>query len=111
LNANGVASLTTTDLSVGSHVITAVYSGDANFSTSTGSLAQTVNPVATTTTLVSSLEPAVFGQPITIVASINPTVAGLGQPSGTVHFLFDGADLGTFPVDHGRAFLNLPSLT
>ncbi|HYX31257.1 MAG TPA: Ig-like domain repeat protein, partial [Pyrinomonadaceae bacterium] len=38
LNAGGVAQLTTSSLTTGGHNITAVYSGDANFLTSTGTL-------------------------------------------------------------------------
>ena len=43
LNAGGVATLTTSTLTAGTHAITAEYSGDANFNTSTGSLSQVVN--------------------------------------------------------------------
>ena len=39
LNAGGVAQFTTSALTVGTHTITAEYSGDANFLTSTGTLA------------------------------------------------------------------------
>jgi uncharacterized repeat protein (TIGR01451 family) len=45
LNASGVATCQTSSLTAGNHMITAVYSGDANFLTSTGTLSggQTVN--------------------------------------------------------------------
>jgi len=38
LNASGVAQVSTSTLTVGTHTITAEYSGDANFATSTGTL-------------------------------------------------------------------------
>jgi len=42
INSSGQASFTTSALAVGSHTITAVYSGDTNFQPSTSSLTQTV---------------------------------------------------------------------
>ena len=42
LNSSGVATISTSTLTVGAHSITAVYSGDTNFTTSTGTLTQTV---------------------------------------------------------------------
>ena len=46
--SNGVASFSTTGLSVGTHVITSVYSGDVNFSSSTASGATGTNTVVIT---------------------------------------------------------------
>ncbi|MGZ5508842.1 MAG: MBG domain-containing protein, partial [Limisphaerales bacterium] len=43
LNASGVATLTTSGLTAGTHAITAEYSGNTNFNPSTGSLSQVVN--------------------------------------------------------------------
>ena len=44
-----------------------------------------------TTSLASSLNPSVFGQAVTLAA----TVSGAGPaPTGTVQFVFDGANLG-----------------
>ena len=43
LDANGRAILATSSLSVGSHTIQAMYSGDAMFTSSSDSLTQTVN--------------------------------------------------------------------
>jgi hypothetical protein len=74
----------------GADAITAVYSGDANFTTSTSpTLTQTVNPAATATSLASSLNPSVAGQPDTVTAMVNVTAPGSGTPTGTVAF-FDG---------------------
>src|SRR5207302_8382016 len=50
--------------SVGGHTITATYSGDASFSGSNGSVAQTVNQDGTTTSVVTSGSPSVFGQSV-----------------------------------------------
>jgi hypothetical protein len=78
------ASFTTTALAVGSHAITAVYSGDGNYTASTSApLTQQVNPAPSTTTLTSSGSPSQVGQSVTFTA----TVKGAGpRPTGTVTF-------------------------
>ncbi len=79
---NGVATDSTSALSVGTHTVSAAYSGDTGFIVSTSAtLTQTVTKANTTTTLTSSLNPSVFGQSVTFTA----TVAGNG-PTGTVTF-------------------------
>jgi hypothetical protein len=93
----GFARFTTgaTALNAGVHSIVASYSGDANFAATTSSATwgQTVNAAATSTTLVSSLNPSVFGQSVTFTATVSSSVIG-GQ-SGTVSFYVDGS---TTPV-------------
>ena len=78
-------------LTVGPHTIGATYSGDDNFATSTApSLTQTVNPIATSTTLSSSAPSgASFGQAVTFTAAVAPS-SGTGTPTGTVTFTIDG---------------------
>ena len=50
LNGSGVAACTTSLLNAGVHTISAVYSGNANFNTSTGTVVQTVNKAVLTVT-------------------------------------------------------------
>jgi hypothetical protein len=91
LSAN-VAKLTTaaTALNPGSHSITASYSGDANFAASSSAVfSQVVNGAATTTTLVSSLNPSVAGQSVRFTATVSSAVSG--TQSGTVSFYLDGS--------------------
>ena len=84
---------------VGTHIISATYNGDANFSTSTsGSLTQIVSvlsPIyATTTAVVSSAATSMSGSPVTFTA----TVAGTSPtkvPTGTVTFMDGATTLGT----------------
>ena len=58
---NGVATLAVGALSVSTHSLTAVYSGDTNFSNSTSAAVnQVVNQSASGTVLVSSANPSVF---------------------------------------------------
>lgn len=93
--AGGAATLATSALSVGTHPITAVYSGDADDAASTSPvLSQVVNaapPAATTTSLASSLNPSSFGQAVTFTA----TVSGGTSPTGTVQFRDGATVLGT----------------
>ncbi|MBZ5537598.1 MAG: Ig-like domain repeat protein [Acidobacteriia bacterium] len=75
------------------------------------SLSLTVDKMATTTSVVSSSNPSVFGQSVTFTATASPVVAGAGTPGGTVTFM-DGANaLGTVAVGAGSATLTTSSLT
>jgi hypothetical protein len=79
-------------LPAGNHTITASYSGDSNYAPSSGSLpgGQTINgqSASSSTTVVSSANPSVFGQTVNLTATIS--VGGTGTPSGSVTF-FDGS--------------------
>lgn len=99
------AALTTSSLTAGTHVITAVYSGDVNFNSSTSnSVTHIVNGVITTTTLAVSPNPAFFGQPVTLAAAVSQPTA-----TGTVTF-FDGTSpIGTVPLINGTATLTINS--
>lgn len=95
LDASGRATFQTSTLAQGTHSITATYSGDPNFVASTSSaLIQSVQP-ATTTVLVSSPNPSVFGQPVTFTATVTPAAGGMGTPTGTVTFMDGNTVLGT----------------
>jgi hypothetical protein len=79
---SGTATCTVTNLAVGWHGITAVYSADSNYAASWSSgLTQTVNKQTTTTTVSSSLDPSTVGQAVTYTATVGPTAA-----TGTVEF-------------------------
>ena len=94
----GVAtSIARTDLTVGTHSITAAFSGDGGFNTSLGTLAggQLVNLASTTTALSSSLNPSVFGQSVTFTATVAPVAPGAGTPTGSVQFQVDGSNFGS----------------
>jgi hypothetical protein len=100
LNATGVATLSTSTLSVGTHSnITAVYAGNANFAGSTSSpFTQTVNKANTSTTLTSNRNPTRARQTITFTATVNPS-----SVTGSVTF-YDGATaLRTVTLSSGRA--------
>ncbi len=99
---SGAASYSTL-LAVGTHSITARYSGDGSFS----AVSSTVQSVAVTlygssTTLSSSTASAVFGSSVTITATIATSGTTL-VPSGTVTFLDGTTTLGTGTIKNGTA--------
>jgi hypothetical protein len=107
--SGNTASFTTTALTVGSHTITAAYSGDLNFAASTSSLTQNVGIGPTTTTLASSANPSSLGQPVTFTAVVTVTV-GVGTPTGTVNFTDAGLLIGTAALVGNSATLTTSSL-
>jgi len=113
LDANGRASFSTSTLAIGSHLITAAYGGDTNFSASTStSLTQTVNKDATTTTLTSSADPAVAGQSVTFTATVSINAPGSGTPAGSVTFRDKNTVLQTVTLDAtGHAAFTTASLS
>ncbi|KJY40725.1 hypothetical protein VR41_14630, partial [Streptomyces sp. NRRL B-1568] len=108
----GVATLSVSTLSVGSHPLTATYNGDTNFAGSTSPVdTQTVTQAATTTVLVSLPDPSVFGEAKVLTATVTATAPGAGTPTGTVDF-FDGATLlGSAPLVGGVATLSVSTLS
>jgi 5-hydroxyisourate hydrolase-like protein (transthyretin family) len=112
LNRWGLASFSTSSLSVGKHLITAAYDGDADFNSSTSStLSQRVNK-ASTTKLVSSANPSVSGQLVTFTATVSAAELGTGTPTGTVTFKDGDRVLGTATLDaSGKASYSTKSLS
>jgi hypothetical protein len=109
--SNNAAQLSLSSLSVGSHSITAKYSGDGNFTASTSAaITQTVNQGTTTTTLGSNLNPAAFGQSVVFTASVQPSAGG-SMATGTVTFLDGATSLGVATVSNNAAQLSLSSLS
>ena len=110
--SGGVASLTVTTLAAGSDPITAVYSGDPNFTASTSTMvSQTVTQDGTTTTVVSAANPSVFGQSVAFTATINPAAPGGGTPTGSVNFMDGSTVLGSPTLSGGVATFTTSSLS
>ena len=96
LDAGGSALFTTSALTAGVHPITAQYGGDARSGPSTGSLSQTINKANTTTVVVSSSPTlAVFGQPVTLTATVSGVAPSTRIPTGSVTFLRGPTALGS----------------
>jgi ELWxxDGT repeat protein len=89
LDATGHATFSFATLSVGGHAINATYNGDKNFVASNQSLAvgNTVNRDPTLIGLVASSNPSVFGQTITLSATVKSAPPGSGVPGGSVVFV------------------------
>src|SRR5208282_2269847 len=79
-------------LSVGTHTITAIYSGDTNFAGATSAaLLETVTQAATITTQASSTATSVFGTSVTFTATV---VSAGTLATGPVYFLDGSVYLG-----------------
>jgi hypothetical protein len=91
LNASGQAAFTTSTLSGGTHSITAQFNGSSTYASSAASLTQTVNALATTTTVASSGSPSGFGQSVTFTATVRAGTTAITQ--GTVTFREGGTVL------------------
>ncbi len=108
---NGQASITVSTLGVGPHSLTAAYSGDGNFNTSTSAVAQTVNKASTATSLSSSANPASLNQAVTFTATVGAAVVGAGTPGGTVRFNDGTTTLATVPLSsNGTATFSTSTL-
>ena len=98
-------------LAARSHSITASYSGDSNFQSSTSAgLNQIVNQASTTTSVASSLNPSVYLQSVTFTATVAPQFGGV--PTGTVNFKDGAMLLCASPVSNsGQASCTTSTLT
>ena len=110
LNASGSTSLAIAGpnwLSAGTHSITAVYSGDTNFSTITSSaLSYVVNKATSTLSATSSLNPSLYGDSVTFTMQV--TSAG-AVPTGTIAVKDGSTALGTATLNGtGSATYTVP---
>jgi len=105
--SGGTASFSTSNLSIGSHSLTASYGGDANDAPSySPAVTESVGLQTTTTALAAAPTPATAGQKVTLTATVSP-----GDPAGSVSF-FDGANLlGTAPVANAVATISTATLS
>ncbi|MGB6746019.1 MAG: Ig-like domain-containing protein, partial [Terracidiphilus sp.] len=116
LNSNNVAQCSTTVLANGVHTITASYGGDSNFNVSSGNVSQTVNSATTSVNISSSLNPSVFGNSVTFLATVSSTLQGTTPFNGNMSFQDNGVAIGgctSLPVNgtSGQAQCPTSSLT
>jgi hypothetical protein len=108
----GKAKFSTSSLAAGIHSITAVYSGNAAYGTSTSpALSHTVNKASSSTSLSSSHNPSVFGQSVTFTATVAAVAPGGGTPTGTVTFKDGAVMLGSGTISSGKATFSTSALT
>ena len=100
--SSGAASFSISTLAVGTHAVKAVYGGDASFAPNTSTaLHQSVAKAASTTALVSSLNPSLVGQSVTFTATVAPQFSG--TPTGRVTFKNGTTFLATATLSGGVA--------
>jgi RHS repeat-associated protein len=106
---DGVATVSASDLTIGTHQILATYLGDGNHAESPSSELSQIVLQDTTTTLTSSEDPAAYGDSVTLTATVD---AGSGVPTGTVDFrdLSTNTDLGSGTLNDGVATVSTSSL-
>jgi hypothetical protein len=103
---SGQAGYATSALTVGVHSLTAQFSGDTTYAASVSS-AQTVNVrTASTTTLLSSANPAKVGTSITFTATVSPNTA-----TGTVDLVEGATTIASGAISGGVATINVSVLT
>src|SRR6202011_5367412 len=104
--------LTTTTLAVGTHPVTAVYSGDANYNTATSAVDDQVVNKATlgqnglaNIVLTSSPNPSTMGQSVTFAATVPSGV------TGAVQFVESSTVLGTGTITGTTATFTTTTLS
>jgi hypothetical protein len=104
--ASGVATFSTSALTVGTHAISVVYGGDANFfSASSAPLTQTVVKATSSIALASSLNPSIAGQAVVFTVTVTPASA-----TGTVQIFDGGTSLGTATLTNGTGSFTTSAL-
>ena len=108
---NGTATLSTTGLTVGSHLLTARYNGNTNYAVSTSTaFQQEIVITGSSTTLSVSSSNVIAGNPVTLTGSV--TASGTVKPTGFVVFTDGSTNLGSVPLtaSTGQASLTLSTL-
>ena len=107
----GGALISTAGLGVGSHAITASYGGSLFYAPAETAVAQVVNPAGTSTTVLSSSNPALPDGGVTFTAQVQVAFPGAGQPTGRVTFRDGATVLGADAIDaSGEAKLTASTL-
>ena len=102
----GRTSITTPDLSPGTHTVTGVWAGDANvLAGSSAVLTQTVQAIATTTSLTASPNPSASGGAVTLTAIVLPAGA-----TGPIVFSNNGVAVATANLVSGQAQVLIATL-
>ena len=106
----GHAKFTTLKLTVGTHSLTAVYAGNANFAGSTSAVLTFVtSKAASSTTIASSLNPSTHGTAVTFTATVKSSTTG--TPTGSATFKDGTVVLVTVALTSGKATFTTSTLT
>ena len=110
VTAAGSFTFTVPNLAIGSHSLTASYSGDTDNATATSNnFVLVVQQAPTNTALQTSQSPQLLGQSVTLTAAVTSVSPNI---SGTINFLDGTTVLGSAPVGStGTATLSTTALT
>jgi hypothetical protein len=110
--AGGIASLTYTGSTAGTHTIQASFKPTGPFAASSATCSEVVNPLPTTSTLTVAPPTSAYGSPVTLTATVSPaTPPGPSTPTGVVTFYNGASVLGTGTLAGGVASLISSTLT
>ena len=110
LGPGGTAAFSTAALAPGTHAVTVAYASDPLFASSRGSVAETIQRLATTTKLKSSPNPSASGHAVSFTATV--ATPGTVIPPGTVTFREQAKVLGTASLNAaGQATWTLSTLS
>ncbi len=99
ISGDGSFVLATAALSIGNHTVTASYSGDANNSAAVSQAATVmIRPASSTTSLITSVNPIIQGNALTLTATI---ISDSPNAGGLVSFLDGTTLLGTIALGAG----------
>jgi hypothetical protein len=109
LQPNNVTTISPSLASAGTHQLTATYSGDSSFRTSTSAAYPETVQLNPTTTVITSMNP----NPVqsfsttTLTANVSSTTGSISSATGTVTFSTRGTMLGTATLANGAASLQI----
>ena len=107
--ATGSTVISVSALAIGTHPITAVYAGDANYYASTsGILSETINLATSTNTLAASTTTPIATRPVTLTATLS---SNGGTPTGSVTFLDGAIAIGVGNLANGIASVTTATMT
>ena len=101
--SNSQAQTTIPSLTAGNVAISAAYSGDSNYASSSGTFTEIVTPVSTSTTVTSSSLTVSQGVLVTLTAQIIPAQMGAAPLTGGVGFTANGSFIGSQTVSNNQA--------
>ena len=100
-----------TSLSTGSHTLTASYSGDGNFDSSTGASTVKITKAGTKTSLTLSAATVLYGAEKMIVMTVKVSPQFSGTPGGQVIITSGSTKLCTVTLSAGTGKCSLPTQT
>ena len=108
---NGVATLTLSNLAVGSRNFFVTYTGDTTYPPGqSATRVILITPAATATTVTVPTAPVPFGDPVPLSATVAPSTLAGTAATGSVTFVVDGVAVGTVPLVNGAASFSATGL-